>query len=151
MPVRIYKIKHEKGFTLVETIVVIAIVTVLTGAGLFVGLGNYQSYSLSMERSMVSSLLARARGRALNNIGGEPHGLYIDAGGGKYVLFRGSVYNPLSSDNEEYDKEDAVDVSGLNEVVFYQLTGDASIEGDIMLSVEGRTATISINYEGRIN
>lgn len=138
------------GFTLVEVVVVIAITTALAGLGLWASMGLYRSYALNAEEDIVASLLARARAYAMHNVGQSAHGLYF--GSGEYVLFRGSSY---ALRNIQYDESTpvayAITSTGLSEVVFAPLTGEANPAGDIVLTDQRRSVIITVNNEGRIS
>ncbi len=144
------KVLKGKGFTLIETIIAVAILTILASLGLVFGIDYYKSYSLNAEQNMVISVFQKARSRAQNNINQSPHGVSLQPN--SYVIFQGSSY---ASRNVAYDqtvpKNPAIGVSGISEATFEQLNGNSQTVGDIVLDNGKRTATISINNEGRIN
>ena len=141
----------KKGFSLIELLVVVAIIVVISGLGLFVGLDFYKTYALSSERDIVIGILMKARNRAANNFNESGHGIYINSDG--YTVFQGSSY---ASRNQTYDelikRINSVTSSGLQEIVFEQLTGNLTTSaGDVMLSNGVKSINISLNSEGRIN
>lgn len=140
-----------KGFTLIEIIIVIAIFVSIVGVGAFVGIDFYQGSSLESERADLVTVLRKARSRALSNINETAHGVYL--GGGQYMIFQGSSYAARNSQFDQIVKKPSgVSLSGLNEAVFYPLRGDTSASGTIILTnAAGKTESIEINYEGRIN
>ena len=67
------------GFTLIEILVVSAIITVLASLGLLMSFDVYRGFSFHSEVSTVASLLMRARSRSLANINQIPHGLHFES------------------------------------------------------------------------
>lgn len=141
--------RAEAGFSLIEILVVTAIITVLAGIGLIVGLDSYRGYSYRSERNVAVHVLQKARSRAMNNMFETAHGIHF--GSSEYVLFRGNAYNPSASTNESIPKNPAVTITGPADIVFRQLSGDSNFTGDITITDGVRTNIISTNGEGRIN
>lgn len=145
-----YKLKiQQSGFTIVELLVVLAIFGALMAMGLFFDFTFYRGSSFSSDIDVFASILQRARARAINNINESKHGVYIDSG--NYILFQGNDYNSrIVAFDQPISRNSGVALS-VSEIVFSQLSGDATFEGDITISGSGKTATISLNYEGLIN
>lgn len=139
-----------KGFTLIEVLIVIAILGGLAGLGLFVSIDFYKSYAFHSERNIVVSIIQKVRSQSLANINESKHGVYF--GTNNYVIFQGENY---ASRNATYDEiiqaNSLVSHSGLTEIVFDQLTGLPSATASIVLSDGLRSSTISIGNEGRID
>lgn len=140
-----------KGFTLIEIIIAVFVITMIGSLALFIGIDQYRNYALRAERDMIQAILKKARNQAMNNINEDPHGISLQAS--EYIVFQGSSYasrDPLY--DESLLKSPAITTGGLTEVVFKQLRGDISTApGDITVSNGIKTFTISINREGRIN
>lgn len=139
-----------KGFTLIEFLISVAIIFSISSLGLFIGMDFYKSSSLNSERHIAISILQKARNLSMANINEVKHGIYLDAD--KYTIFQGENY---SSRDPAYDEiiniNPMITKSGLQEVVFEQLTGKPSAIGNIILSNIIRSIAISIENEGRIN
>lgn len=139
-----------KGFTLIEVLIVIAILAGLAGLGLFVSIDFYKSYAFHSERNIVVSIIQKVRSQSLANINESKHGVYF--GTNNYVIFQGENY---ASRNATYDEiiqaNSLVSHSGLTEIVFDQLTGLPAATASIVLSDGLRSSTISIGNEGRID
>jgi len=139
-----------KGFTLIEVLIVIAILGGLAGLGLFVSIDFYKSYAFHSERNIVVSVIQKARSQSLANINESKHGVYF--GTNNYVIFQGGNY---ASRNATYDEiiqaNSLVTHSGLTEIVFDQLSGNPAATGSIILSDGLRSSMISIENEGRID
>jgi prepilin-type N-terminal cleavage/methylation domain-containing protein len=140
----------KRGFTIIEIIISIGILSIMGSFGLFIGLDFYRNYRLAEERDLVVSLLQRARNLAQENIGNLPHGIYF--GANEYVLFEGLAYNPINPLNEKFDIGLGVGHSvNQNEIVFSKLSGNANFSGNINLVFGSKTLSISVNNYGQIN
>ncbi|MDQ5954247.1 MAG: hypothetical protein QG583_175 [Patescibacteria group bacterium] len=150
----------QKGFTLIEMMIVIGIISIVGGLGLYFGFDSYRGYSAHSNRDLLVSTLQHARSQSISNVcfgnssnpceDGKPHGVKIL--NDKYIIFQGSSF---TSRDEDYDAEIEINpnttYSGMNEIVFAQLSGDISTAGDITLTdTTGRISTISINNEGQV-
>ncbi len=141
---------QEHGFTLVEVLVVIAIFGALVMMGLFFDFTFYRGASFHADVDIFASILQRARAKAINNINESDHGVYIDTD--DYVLFQGDSYALRNTTFDQViSRNPNVNFSGTSEVVFRQLSGDSSFEGNLVINGSGKSATISLNYEGLIN
>ncbi|PJC65463.1 MAG: hypothetical protein CO020_00525 [Candidatus Colwellbacteria bacterium CG_4_9_14_0_2_um_filter_50_12] len=140
----------QKGFTLLEIIIVVALFAILAALGLFIGLDLYRGYALASERSTVVNILEKARSQSVNNINQTPHGVHFT--GSAYVIFQGASY---ASRDQSYDEvitsAPGVTAGGVTETVFTQLEGSANPTGEVTVSNGLKSMTISINNEGRIN
>jgi prepilin-type N-terminal cleavage/methylation domain-containing protein len=137
------------GFTLVEVIVVIGILSVLASFGGLITMDFYRSYAFNAERDTVIAILQKARSQSLANINNSAHGAHF--GSGQYVIFQGSVYNSASSLNQNIPAGVGMTVSGPTDIVFAQLSGDVNPGGSLTLTDGKRSAEITINSEGRID
>ena len=156
---KLLKISKEdnKGFSIIEIVVVLGIISLLLVAGLFISADSFESYYFISEEKLVSSLLRTARSRAVNNLSGTSHGLFI--GESEFVLFQGESFDYKSSTNEPFLRNKAVEISSDFEdedrqsfVIFQNLTGRLiSNEGTIYLTALRHSSTVEIESEGRIN
>jgi len=159
----------DKGFTLIELMVVIGLVIIVLSFGLFFDFDSFRSYSFHGDRDTLLSALQHARAEAMANIcrgsssecgeGGKSHGVKILDD--RYVIFQGETYNPSSPYNAVLDASLTITHSGISEITFTQLSGNASTEGadcettptpvcNITLTSGARISTITINSEGQI-
>lgn len=146
----------EKGFTLIEILVVLSIITMLVAVTLFFDANNYRGESFRAERNNLVVALQTARADALNNIDQSKHGVAINPSGFKgYVIFEGDSYaasNPVTRTKIPASYPITLASSSPSEVLFTQLSGNADYSGEIVLKDTQRNATTSIviNYEGKI-
>lgn len=146
---------YENGFSVVELLIAIVIITILAGLGLFLSMDLYRSHTFRADEKMFISILQKARVRSLSNINQSKHGVKLD--GDDFVLFQGADY---ATRNVSLDESFPVG-SGMtiawpapSEVVFDQLNGNIDagfLTGDIIIMGPGQTATILLNSEGRID
>lgn len=149
-------VRRASGFTLIEVLVVLSIITVLVSVSLFFDVSSYRGDAFRAERNVLVVAMQTARADALNNINQEMHGVAINpAGYDGYVIFEGNDYassNPLLRTEIPAIYPVMLDASSPGEVVFTQLSGNANYTGEIKLIDTQRNASTSIviNYEGKI-
>lgn len=154
--------KYKRGFTLIEILIVVGIMTLLGGVTLIVSMDNYHAYAFRAERDTLVSLLQKARSQSMSNIclptngsctNGKAHGVYVSAG--QYTVFQGQSYGARDGAVDEIYLVRGVDVKpksgSLTEVVFAQLSGDVLVPGYIsLLNSDGHVSTTTITSEGTI-
>lgn len=138
----------QRGFTLVEIIVVMAIFSALAVMAAFFDSTFYRGNSFGTDYDVFVAVVQRVRAKAINNINESKHGVYIDSD--KYVLFEGDDYGSAVA-TEEISRNENIAIAGASEIVFSQLSGDSNFSGSVILSDGFRTATMLINDEGQIN
>jgi prepilin-type N-terminal cleavage/methylation domain-containing protein len=140
----------RRGFTLIEIVIVVAILSMLMGVGLFMSMDSYRGALSRSERDTIVSLLLRARSRSMANIFNSSWGVCYVAP--NYMLFRGTVCDPTATTNEALPAGKNVTITGLAQaspVVFTQLSG-STVAATVTVVQSGKTSTISINHEGAI-
>jgi prepilin-type N-terminal cleavage/methylation domain-containing protein len=144
------------GFTLLEVLVVMGLVTLILGATLFFDVNSYRGDAFRAERTNLVTALQTARANALDNINQAKHGVAINPNGyNGYVIFEGDNYtvsNPTTRVAIPASYPVTLASTSPQEVVFAQLSGDTGFSGQLMLIDNERyaTSTININYEGKI-
>ncbi len=133
---------RQRGFTLIEMLVTLALFGMITSLGIGIGIDTYRRGLFDSEVSTVIGFLQAARNRAMNNVVQSEHGVRITAD--KFILFHDSVEEPAP-------RSANVSITGLDEVVFKQLSGETDDVGTITLTDGPKTITIDISSNGRIN
>ncbi len=152
--------KQNSGFSLIETVVVIAIITTILSFGLISTFDSLKGTVFRSERYNILSALERARSRSMTNYFGKSHGACLDISvpaKPKYIIFQ-SPYLSSNSSNEYLDENPAVTITSTGNVfsctnggiVFSQLSGKTNVV-DITITEESRTSNISTNIVGRID
>jgi len=130
----------------------------VAGFSTIVSMDNYRSYSFSNERDLLVAILHKARNQAINNMcvgalctDGKPHGVHITPGA--YTIFQGATFATRDSAVDEVIQTKApVTVTGINDIVFSQLSGNASPVGTTTIAdPTNHSSVISINSEGQIS
>jgi prepilin-type N-terminal cleavage/methylation domain-containing protein len=150
----------SKGFTLMEVLLVIGLITIVASFGLFVSMDSYNSSSFQNDRNLLVSTLMRARSESINNVclsttsspctDGKPHGVHLDTSGGlvtQYVLFQGTTYNPTDPINEIIKTNHYLTISGTTDVYFTELSDSVTTPVTITLK-DNSTSTSDINIGG---
>ena len=139
-----------RGFSLIEILVVIALLSVIAGLGLFMSMDSLRGYMSRSESDVVVSLLQRARSRAVSNIGQASWGVCFIAP--NYIIHKGSVCTAGLSTNEVVRSGSGASVSGLAAPgVTFSALGGTTTAATITVVQSGRTAVITLNNEGRID
>ena len=149
MNLRPMSIPKNRGFTLIEVLVVIFIFTALLAMSAFFNITFYKGSSFGVDVDTFTTVLQRARGKAMSNINQLNQGVYIDTT--KYVLFQGDSFATRNSAfDQDISRNSNLTFTGPSEVVFGQLSGSSSFQGNIIIKDGPKTATVSLNYEGLI-
>lgn len=143
-------LQSENGFTLIEVLLVLALLIALSGVGLFYSVDSFRRTQFRAERDMVVSVLGQARAQSMANVDERPHGVHIDTSA--YVLFSGSTYNAADPNNRSYPANATVSHSGMTDVVFEQVSGHATVTGGSLTFSHGASqSVITISNVGQIN
>ena len=157
----------NKGFTLLEILVVLTLVTVIGGLSLFFGLDSYRSNAFYVDRGLLITALERARAEAIGNIcygasctDGKSHGVFVEKdGSGKvsaFVVFQGASYHDTPEDasfDERLETGSIIYHRGISTTIFQQLSGSVSpsMLGDMGLYDDvGHLSTTSIGTDGQV-
>jgi type II secretory pathway pseudopilin PulG len=145
-----YKMKLKKffnnGFTVTETLIVIAIMIVLITVTLavFSSFKNYEA--LNKDAQMVIETIRQAKNLTLNSKNSSQYGVHFESG--SLTLFVGSTYTAGTTTNQVYSFNPSVtattSLSGGVNIVFKRLTGETDNNGTITLSSAFSTTTKTI-------
>jgi prepilin-type N-terminal cleavage/methylation domain-containing protein len=139
----------NKGFTLIELIVVIAVVLVIVGAVVPVGLSFYRSQVVDETAHDVLVALRKAQMLAMLQKNDSSFGVALLAD--RFVLFQGASYAArVQSEDTETFLSSIVTFSGMSEVVFSKMTGDTATPGAVVVSSGTDTITLYVASIGKI-
>ena len=143
---------REKGFTLIEMIIALAVLAIIMGLGLFYGMENFRGETFRSEVDTMVGVLQKARSRSMANIKQSPWGVHYEGSPDyTYTIFRGSTY-ALAAEKEvvEGGRTAGISPSSLPDVVFTQLSGTTTGTFSATIIEGGRTGNVKVNYEGTI-
>ncbi len=141
--------RSSKGFTILETVLVIGIMAIIFSIGVPITFDFYINYELTTERDNLVSIYQQARDSSMSGEGGLAHGVYLTNNG--YVLFEGSSYaDRLVERDIVFSRNDLIEVIGPTETVFEALSGRTSLESFSLTNGE-KTFNVEINTEGRVS
>lgn len=139
-----------RGFTLVETLFVIGLITLLLVLILPFGLEFYENQQLSATTQNIIQILRRAQLKSISQELDSSYGVYLT--NDNFILFKGVSYLLRDPQYDEvFDIPTSIESNGINEVVFSRLEGQPNITGNIVLTNNRDTMRININEVGRIN
>jgi len=140
----------EKGFTLVELMIVLAILVFLIAVSLPLAINFYQTRQLDIHTQGIVQALRRAQMKAMSVEADSSFGVYITSD--QYILFKGDTYAARDVGYDEtFDLPENLSVSGLSGVVFSRLKGAPSSTGTTILTIDNRSGSVNINEIGRVN
>jgi prepilin-type N-terminal cleavage/methylation domain-containing protein len=135
------------GFTFIESMVVIAVISIIAGISL-VGFENLgKSAALKAVREEVYQTLIDARNQTLASKDATVYGVLV--GTSSIIRFTGPTYTPGASGNMVYQFEGGVTATGTpvtmaTPFIFERLSGALSATGTIFLGNSDGTATRTI-------
>lgn len=152
-------LKEDKGFTLIEVLVVMVLFILVSGFALFLSLDSFRGYVYASDRNTLVSALQKARSQALANVNQKPHGVHINHSSNPktYTVFEGSSWTDPSHDPSldiRFEVNKNVVLTGVNDVIFSPLSGETGNNYTLALQDASRPYInnfININYEGRID
>lgn len=141
----------EHGFTLVELLLSVAIITLLTGLSLPVYESFVRRNDLDLTTQSVVSVIRRAqtysRGVSQDSTWGVE---FLSTGA---TLFKGATYATRDSAyDESVTLPGSVSLNGTSEVVFAKLSATPSTTANVSLaSTTNDSRTITVNAKGMVN
>ena len=142
--------KSNRGFTLLELLLSVAIISLLAGLSLPVYRTLLSKNDLDISATVTASSLRRAQTLSQAVDGDITWGVKIQSG--SIVLFKGSSYAARDTTfDETFDVPTTISMSGTTEIVFAKFTGFPQTTGVINLSTESDARSVSINEKGTVS
>ncbi|MFC1790028.1 Tfp pilus assembly protein FimT/FimU [Patescibacteria group bacterium] len=135
--------KKNKGFTLIEGVIVMAIIAILFGLASPYLLGNKEKNLLDTEREKVANQLRVAKQKAIGAYGGYDYKVIFDLGGQQVRINPGGPTVSLPTSIE------ITDASPL-EVTFLRISGEPNSSLGVTLESKRFRCQISLSEEGII-
>lgn len=145
----IFSPDQKRGFTLIEILLVIALVGLLSGFTIVAGTDFYRGYAFRSEVDLAVAALQKARSQALSNLNQTAHGVHL-AGDG-YTVFEGPTFNPAAPTNALVPIQWAAAPADPVDISFEQLSATTASATVVLTDGHSRTVRITVNREGRIS
>lgn len=143
------KLNHERGFTLLELLLSVAVISALAGLSLPVYRTLLQKNDLDIAAVTIAQSLRRSQMMSQAVDGDTTWGVNVQMG--SIVVFKGASYAARDSAfDETFDVPATIGVGGATEIVFAKFTGLPQTTGVINVSTESDARSVSINAKGTI-
>lgn len=137
-----------KGFTMLELLLVIGAAILIAAFTVPVGIRFFQTQSLDEATSGILETLRRAQNQAIFQKNDSAFGVKFLSG--SYILFQGSLYGEVPSEDESFALPSGVFTSGIGEIVFAKLTGLPNVTAILTIISNNDNQTITINSQGAV-
>jgi len=145
---RLNKMKINKGFTLMELLVVIVIMTIILSLS-FYFLGSFgKKDALEKDMAGLTSFIRNARLLSISSKDAMPFGIHLE--NSKAVLFEGNTYVAGGANEKIMAFSPQIYLYGYSlnlsnpDIVFARLSGNTSNFGTITLSLKDNSASTTI-------
>lgn len=149
--------KNNTGVTLVELLVVVAVFVILAATSVQVYFSFQKKSELTNSVEELVSVLRLSRNKTMASETASNFGVHFESV--KFVLFRGTSYNPSATDNEIHNLSKRVEIYEINlsgggaEVIFNRVTGETNQTGTISLRLKddvSQTETAVVYSSGEV-
>lgn len=148
----IFKYKKNRGISIIEVLVVIAIMGILTSISVSVFRSLANNESLDKETEIILSYINRTRSNAINSLNLEEQGVVFASSSVKIYYGNNPLANSTSTTYtlSSHNIISNVDLSNnLTNFYFYKLSGEPSATGTITIqNSDGQQKTIVIYGTG---
>ncbi len=142
----------KKGFTLIELMIVVALIIMFSGLTLPVGFNFYQESTLRDQARNLENSLRKAQAMAMTGRGDSNAGVEITQN--EYIIFEGESYYKRRKETDIIIPFPiALSASGADEIVFQKSTGLPTFpeeEKSIIITFGASSQEITINSQGKI-
>ena len=143
--------KNNKGFTLIELMLVISLIALLSGLSISVFSSTQTKNDLNIAVSTFVNDARNAQIKARLSSQDDAWGVKIEQS--QIILFKGNNFNSRDQSYDQITKiSPNITFSGLSDYSFVKVTGLPVVPGSVTLSnVSGQDLTINISSNGVIN
>ena len=152
-----YKLKPRFGFTLIEVLISIAIISLLGTTALFSLSGYRQRQVLESSSRSIAAILRDTNKKAVNQDQGKEWGVHFEralSGRDFYAIFNGPVYlTPIQLVYLPSALRFLDPISGSKEIIFEKLTGLPSAATTVTVALNGNISilqTITVDNIGKV-
>lgn len=143
------EISHKKGFTLVELLLTVAIVSVLGGVLFPLSYSFFQAQLLDETREGIAGTLRYAGSLAIAGKRDAQFGVKILPD--SYVMFEGDSYAARTAGEDlSFPLPSSITITGPDEIVFSEGTGVPSESGAIGLTMGAREVFVYVGEKGTV-
>lgn len=153
------KIKKQQqfGFSLIETIVVLAIMSMLATVVVVSFSAFRNGKILDVAAEQVLSVISESRGKTIYSEDAYQYGVHLEAG--RIVAFKGDIYSATDPSNVATVLSSLVEISSISlagggaDITFQRLTGKVANSGSFRVRLKADTSrykNISVNSVGII-
>lgn len=148
---------NKKAFTILEMLLVVAILAITASAAIFSLTNFIQATQLDNKRDEVIQVLRKAQSNATMRVKDSQWGVYFDVKNQEFTFFKGSSYGVDTTYDQTYTFPGNVLLQNISlngggdEVIFKKVTGETDHYGSLEI-VDATPAkyTITINSLGQI-
>ncbi|MDF1498095.1 MAG: type II secretion system protein [Patescibacteria group bacterium] len=152
-------INDEKGFTMIEVVVVISIMLIIMGIVISSGRTLNDTINLKNTTKGINTKIKLAKSRSISALNGTNYGIYFKPS--RVVIFKGDTFVDGNPSNEVYTFSNKIKISNINlvsppgtgsDVVFNRLIGSTLNVGTVevqVISDPSKTRQIVINSDGQ--
>jgi prepilin-type N-terminal cleavage/methylation domain-containing protein len=141
---------NSSGFTLVEILVVVAIMTAISAIVVPVSIDYQQRNDLDISQTIFAQGIRRAQQISMYGEYDSQWGVIVIPG--DIIIFKGSNYATRDINyDEKYDISSGVSLSGQLEYDFVKITGLPSQTGTVIFMDGSYQKQVSINAKGIVN
>ncbi len=126
----LFKAKN-KGFTLAELLITIALMAIFTVITVPYGIKFYRSRTIEEESRALVNVLERAKSHAVSGKEDSSWGIRFIHDENKYIFFKGDSYEDKNQEyNQNFILSPGIKTSGFIEIVFERHTGNPMITSE---------------------
>ncbi|MBU1177358.1 MAG: prepilin-type N-terminal cleavage/methylation domain-containing protein [Patescibacteria group bacterium] len=133
--------KYKQGFTLIEIIIVIAVIFFLVSTSIVSYRYFEKSTELEKTTQNIITTLKLAQAKTTSSEEASQYGVHFE--NDKYILFKGDEYQPESEDNKIYNISNRLEIEG-NDIIFQRISGKTEQNGNVSIRTISNPSSFKI-------